>query len=64
MGSRGPSSIGASSSRASNRKTFVTLHTTERMRTAQQMYEAMGFRRLDDRVFPDGFVLLTYRIEL
>ncbi|MGZ5318019.1 MAG: GNAT family N-acetyltransferase [Actinomycetota bacterium] len=47
-----------------NRKTFVTLHTTERMRTAQQMYEAMGFRRLDDRVFPDGFVLLTYRIEL
>jgi len=45
-------------------KTFLTLHTTERMATAQQMYEAMGFRRLDDRVFPDGFVLLTYRIEL
>ncbi len=48
----------------SNGKTFLTLHTTERMTTAQRMYEAMGFRRLDDRVFPDGFVLLTYRIEL
>lgn len=47
-----------------NGKTFVTLHTTERMSTAQRMYGAMGFRRLDDRVFPDGFVLLTYRIEL
>jgi hypothetical protein len=39
----------------------MTLHTTERMRVAQAMYEAMGFERLDDRVFPDGFVLLTYR---
>jgi ribosomal protein S18 acetylase RimI-like enzyme len=47
-----------------NGKTFLTLHTTERMSTAQRMYEAMGFHRLDDRVFPDGFVLLTYRIEL
>jgi ribosomal protein S18 acetylase RimI-like enzyme len=45
-------------------KTFMTLHTTERMATAQRMYEAMGFGRLGDRVFPDGFVLLTYRIEL
>lgn len=42
-------------------KTFMTLHTTERMRDAQRMYEALGFERLDDRVFPDGFVLLTYR---
>lgn len=42
-------------------KTFVTLHTTERMKEAQRMYEAFGFERLDDRVFPDGFVLLTYR---
>jgi hypothetical protein len=24
------------------------------------MYEGLGFRRLEDRVFPDGFVLLTY----
>lgn len=42
-------------------KTFMTLHTTERMRDAQRTYEALGFERLDDRVFPDGFVLLTYR---
>ena len=42
-------------------KTFMTLHTTERMGDAQRMYEALGFERLDDRVFPDGFVLLTYR---
>jgi ribosomal protein S18 acetylase RimI-like enzyme len=47
-----------------NGKTFVTLHTTERMTAAQAMYEGMGFRRLEDRVFPDGFVLLTYRLEL
>jgi ribosomal protein S18 acetylase RimI-like enzyme len=45
-------------------KTFVTLHTTRRMRAAQRMYEALGFERLDDRDFPDGFVLLTYRREL
>jgi ribosomal protein S18 acetylase RimI-like enzyme len=42
-------------------KTFMTLHTTQRMQDAQSMYAAMGFERLDDRVFPDGFVLLTYR---
>jgi len=42
-------------------KTYMTLHTTERMREAQDMYEALRFERLDDRVFPDGFVLLTYR---
>jgi ribosomal protein S18 acetylase RimI-like enzyme len=38
----------------------ITLHTTQRMRVAQAMYEAMGFTRLEDRVFPDGFVLLSY----
>jgi ribosomal protein S18 acetylase RimI-like enzyme len=38
----------------------LTLNTTERMKTAKAMYEAMGFRRLPDRVFPDGFVLLGY----
>jgi ribosomal protein S18 acetylase RimI-like enzyme len=42
-------------------KTFMTLHTTPRMQGAQRLYEALGFERLDDRVFPDGFVLLTYR---
>jgi ribosomal protein S18 acetylase RimI-like enzyme len=41
-------------------RTRMTLHTTQRMRAAQQMYEALGFERLPDRVFPDGFVLLTY----
>ena len=24
------------------------------------MYDALGFERLPDRVFPDGFVLLSY----
>lgn len=38
----------------------VTLHTTQRMKVAQRMYETMGFERVADRVFPDGFVLLTY----
>ena len=42
-------------------RTYVTLHTTQRMKAAQAMYTAMGFERLEDRVFPDGFVLLTYR---
>jgi ribosomal protein S18 acetylase RimI-like enzyme len=41
-------------------KACVTLHTTHRMRAAQAMYEGLGFRRLPDRTFPDGFVLLTY----
>jgi ribosomal protein S18 acetylase RimI-like enzyme len=41
-------------------KTRMTLHTTHRMKVARAMYEAMGFRRLPDRLFPDGFVLLTY----
>jgi ribosomal protein S18 acetylase RimI-like enzyme len=43
-------------------RTRITLNTTLRMKAAKQMYEAMGFRRLPDRVFPDGFVLLTYEI--
>ena len=42
-------------------KTFVTLHTTARMEAAQRMYESLGFERSEDRVFPDGFVLLSYR---
>jgi ribosomal protein S18 acetylase RimI-like enzyme len=41
-------------------KTRMTLHTTKRMKAAQAMYEGMGFERHPDRVFPDGFVLLTY----
>jgi ribosomal protein S18 acetylase RimI-like enzyme len=41
-------------------KTFMTLHTTRRMQAAQTMYERLGYRRLEDRIFPDGFVLLSY----
>jgi ribosomal protein S18 acetylase RimI-like enzyme len=42
-------------------KTFMTLHTTSRMRGAQRMYASLGYERMEDRVFPDGFVLLSYR---
>ena len=41
-------------------KTRMRLHTTQRMKAARAMYESMGFERLPDWVFPDGFVLLTY----
>ena len=41
-------------------RTRISLHTTQRMRAAQAMYDALGFERLPDRVFPDGFVLLSY----
>jgi ribosomal protein S18 acetylase RimI-like enzyme len=44
-------------------KTFMTLHTTPMMGAAQRMYESLGFVRGEDRVFPDGFVLLSYRKE-
>ena len=42
-------------------KTRMLLHTTQRMKAAQAMYVSLGFERLPDRVFPDGFVLLTYQ---
>jgi ribosomal protein S18 acetylase RimI-like enzyme len=42
----------------------ITLGTAARMRPAQSMYEHLGFRRLPDRVFPDGFVLLEYERRL
>jgi ribosomal protein S18 acetylase RimI-like enzyme len=45
-------------------KRRLTLNTTQRMRAAQAMYEALGFERVDDRVFPDGFVLLGYEKRL
>jgi ribosomal protein S18 acetylase RimI-like enzyme len=41
-------------------KTLMTLHTTSRMQVAQHMYETLGYVRGKDRVFPDGFVLLSY----
>ena len=50
-------------SRAAGKK-LLTLNTTERMKTAQAMYESMGFTRTDDEVFPDGFVLMAYEIPL
>lgn len=45
-------------------KTRMTLHTTARMQSAQRMYESLGYERTEDRVFPDGFVLLSYRKDL
>jgi ribosomal protein S18 acetylase RimI-like enzyme len=41
-------------------KTLMTLHTTSRMEAGQKMYESLGYVRGEDRVFPDGFVLLSY----
>jgi ribosomal protein S18 acetylase RimI-like enzyme len=41
-------------------KSRITLHTTQRMRAARSMYGTLGFERTQDRVFPDGFVLLGY----
>jgi ribosomal protein S18 acetylase RimI-like enzyme len=53
--------MGASEARArAAGKTFMSLHTTKRMQAAQTMYERLGYRRLEDRIFPDGFVLLSY----
>jgi ribosomal protein S18 acetylase RimI-like enzyme len=43
-----------------NGKTLMTLHTTERMVAARRMYERLDYERGNDRVFPDGFVLLSY----
>jgi len=45
-------------------KRLVTLNTTHRMKAAQAMYERLGYERGEDRVFPDGFVLLGYRKRL
>ena len=49
-------------SRAGKRR--VTLETTEAMVTAQRLYESMGYRRLDDLVFDDGFRLRSYELTL
>jgi len=45
-------------------KTVLALNTTRRMQAAQRMYEALGFERGPDEVFPDGFVLLSYEKRL
>jgi ribosomal protein S18 acetylase RimI-like enzyme len=47
-------------------KRLVTLRTTERMKTAQALYAAMGFQRdqARDMVFENGFRLMAYRMPL
>lgn len=45
-------------------KTFVTLNTTPLMEAAQAMYRSMGYERVEDEVFPDGFVLMGFRKDL
>jgi ribosomal protein S18 acetylase RimI-like enzyme len=45
-------------------KSFMSLHTTQRMKAAQAMYERLGYERTEDVVFPDGFVLLGYTKQL
>jgi len=45
-------------------RTLMTLNTTQLMGSAQRMYEAVGYSRGEDRVFPDGFVLLSYSKQL
>jgi ribosomal protein S18 acetylase RimI-like enzyme len=45
-------------------KTFLTLDTTQSMTAAQRLYEAMRFRRAGERVFDDGFRLLSYELPL
>jgi ribosomal protein S18 acetylase RimI-like enzyme len=45
-------------------KRRVTLETTEAMSAAHGLYEGMGFVRLDDQVFDDGFRLRTYQLDL
>ena len=41
-------------------RTVMTLYTTHLMKSAQAMYESLGYERGEDRPFPDGFVLLSY----
>jgi len=45
-------------------KTRMTLHSTPVMVAAQRMYESLGYERRPDRIFPDGFVLLTFEKRL
>jgi ribosomal protein S18 acetylase RimI-like enzyme len=45
-------------------RTRMTLHTTTSMRAAREMYTTLGYERSEDRVYPDGFVLLGYTKQL
>jgi ribosomal protein S18 acetylase RimI-like enzyme len=42
-------------------KREMTLHTTKRMTAAQALYARLGYERVSEEAFPDGFVLLGYR---
>jgi ribosomal protein S18 acetylase RimI-like enzyme len=42
-------------------KREMTLHTTQRMTGAQGLYDQLGYERISEEVFADGFVLLGYR---
>ena len=46
------------------KKTFVTLHTTQRMTAAQAMYASLGYERGVDRDLGGGFVLLSFSKQL
>lgn len=45
-------------------KRRLTLNTTPDMAAARRLYEAMGFRRGPDKVWDDGFRLLSYELDL
>lgn len=45
-------------------KRRLTLNTTEDMTAARRMYDGMGFRRGPDKVWDDGFRLLSYELDL
>ena len=45
-------------------KHVITLNTGENMRSAIAFYAALGFTREPDKVFPDGFRLLSFRLQL
>jgi ribosomal protein S18 acetylase RimI-like enzyme len=45
-------------------RTRMTLNTTTFMRAARELYASLGYERSEDRVLPDGFVLLGYAKQL
>jgi ribosomal protein S18 acetylase RimI-like enzyme len=45
-------------------KRRLTLNTTEDMAAARALYEGMGFSRRPDKVWDDGFRLLSYELKL
>lgn len=45
-------------------ETTLTLNSTQPMVAGQSLYDSLGFTRLEDEVFPDGFHLLNYELKL